>query len=324
MNDLQPDANAAERPPAVAGTFYPADPARLSRMTATLLEGAASAASVRASAAAASVGARGGAAAHRFATTPEASGASSSPLGILVPHAGLAYSGLVAAAAWRLVADGATVVMLGTNHTAAWLNGVGAWEAGSWRTPLGTVGVDAELASEILALGLPFGPDRAAHLDEHSIEVQLPLLRTVAPGARIVPLAVGAGTGDGAIAAGERLGSLLARRRAAGAPIVLAISTDMAHYPPADAAIRVTQELLPAIEGLLPEELARAEAAERGANAGPGLVCGMCGIEPAVLGLAALRAMGATSGLALASATSADAGADPHRAVGYLSAVFWS
>ena len=95
-------------------------------------------------------------------------------------------------------------------------------------------------------------------------------------------------------------------------------------YPPADAAIRVTQELLPAIEGLLPEELARAEAAERGANAGPGLVCGMCGIEPAVLGLAALRAMGATSGLALASATSADAGADPHRAVGYLSAVFWS
>jgi AmmeMemoRadiSam system protein B len=50
----------------------------------------------------------------------------------------------------------------------------------------------------------------------------------------------------------------------------------------------------------------------------------MCGIEPAVLGLAALRAMGATSGVALASATSADAGADPRRAVGYLSVVFWS
>ena len=310
MSEQPPEANATERVPAVAGTFYPADPARLSRMTATMLDAAA--------AGAAAAGAASGA-------DPRAeAGAASMPLGILVPHAGLAYSGAVAAAAWRLVADGATVVILGTNHTAPWLNGVGVWDAGSWRTPLGAVPVDAELLSEILALGLPFEPDRAAHLGEHSIEVQLPLLRAVAPGARIVPLAVGAGTGDGAIAAGTRLGSLLARRRADGAPIVLAISTDMAHYPPADACVRVTRELLPAIEALLPEELARAEAAVRGAGAGSGIVCGMCGIEPAVLGLAALRAMGATSGVALASATSADAGADPRRAVGYLSVVFWS
>jgi len=246
-----------------------------------------------------------------------------SPLGILVPHAGLAYSGLVAAAGWRLVPDGATVVILGTNHTAAWLHGVGAWETGHWRTPLGDVAVDAALASEILALGLPFGPDRAAHLGEHSIEVQLPLLRTAAPGARIVPLAVGAGTGAGAVAAGERLGTLLARRRAAGASIVLAISTDMAHYPPADACARVTRALLPAILGLLPAELARAEEAiGRGPLAGAGMACGMCGIEPAVLGLAALRAMGATSAVALATATSADAGADPQRAVGYLAVAF--
>ena len=306
MKELQPHTNAAERPAAVAGTFYPADPVRLSRMTATMLEGAAS-------------GATPG-----LAVSPWAAAAPSSPLGILVPHAGLAYSGLVAAAAWRLIGDGATIVILGTNHTAAWLHGVGVWDAGSWRTPLGTVSVDAELTSEIVALGLPFGPDRAAHLDEHSIEVQLPLLHAVAPASRIVPLAVGAGTGDGAIAAGERLGSLLARRRAEGTPIVLAISTDMAHYPPADAAIDVTRRLLPAIERLLPEELARVEAAIRGADAGPGMVCGMCGIEPAVLGLAALRAMGATSGVALASATSADAGADPRRAVGYLSVVFGS
>jgi AmmeMemoRadiSam system protein B len=312
MSDLQPDANAAERPPAVAGTFYPADPARLSRMTATLLEGAAAGASVRAPDAAEAASAGGTSSAPCF------------PSGILVPHAGLAYSGAVAAAAWQLIPDGATVVILGTNHTAAWLHGVGVWNAGSWRTPLGPVSVDAELASEILALGVPFGADRAAHLGEHSIEVQLPLLQAIAPGARIVPLAVGAGTGDSAVAAGERLGSLLARKRAAGAPIVLAISTDMAHYPPADAAIGVTRRLLPAIEALLPEELARVEAAVRGADGEPGMACGMCGIEPAVLGLAALRAMGATSGVALASATSADAGADPHRAVGYLSAVFWS
>src|SRR5450830_1368725 len=221
MTTPGPDTDSAVRLPAVGGTFYPADPARLGRMAAGMLAGATSQA-----------GAGTGASAGAAGATPQAG--AGTPLGILVPHAGLAYSGLVAAAGWRLVPDGATVVILGTNHTAAWLHGVGTWETGRWRTPLGDVAVDAGLASDILALGLPFGSDRAAHLDEHSIEVQLPLLLAAAPAARIVPLAVGAGTGTGAVAAGERLGTLLAHRRAAGASIVLAISTDMAHYPPAD------------------------------------------------------------------------------------------
>ena len=301
------DVDAAVRPAAVAGTFYPADPVRLAKMATAMLAGARAQAE-------SGIAPAGG-------TGPSA--VPGVPLGILVPHAGLAYSGLVAAAGWCLVPDGATVVVLGTNHTAAWLNGVGAWENGRWLTPLGEVEVDTALASEILALGLPFAPDRAAHREEHSIEVQLPLLRTAAPAARIVPLAVGYGTGSGAVAAGERLGALLADRLAAGASIVLAISTDMAHYPPADACARVTQALLPAIVGLLPEELAQVEAAVgRGAEAGTGMACGMCGIEPAVMGLAALRAMGATPGVALASATSADAGADPRRTVGYLAVAF--
>jgi AmmeMemoRadiSam system protein B len=315
----EPGADAAVRAPAVAGTFYPADPARLGKMVAALL------------AAASDQAGAGGAAAAASATVPQAATASGAApgaatgdlVGILVPHAGLAYSGLVAAAGWRLVPDGATVVILGTNHTASWLDGVGAWETGRWRTPLGEVAIDIALAAQIGALGPPFGTDRAAHLGEHSIEVQLPLLLSVAPAARIVPLAVGAGTGAGSVAAGQRLGALLARRRAGGARIVLAISSDMAHYPPADACARVTAALLPAILGLLPEDLAREEAAlGRGPGSGPGMACGMCGIEPAVLGLAALRAMGATHGVALASGTSADAGADPRRAVGYLSVAF--
>ena len=55
----------------------------------------------------------------------------------------------------------------------------------------------------------------------------------------------------------------------------------------------------------------------------PGLVCGMCGIEPAVLGVSALRALGAAPGSRLAAATSADAGGPTDRTVGYLS-VAWS
>lgn len=254
---------------------------------------------------------------------PDVAGA---PLaGILVPHAGLVFSGLVAAAAWRLLrpgVDGAipTIVLLGTNHGADWLTGVGAWDGGPWRTPLGDVEIDRKLANEVINLGPPLEADARCHLGEHSLEVQLPFVQRVAPGARIVPLSVGTGTGDRAIEIGERLGRLLAERRAAGAPIVLAISTDMAHYPPASVAERITATLLPHLLSLDPAGLAMAEALVRREE--PRASCGMCGIEPAVLGLAALRAMGARPGTRLAAATSADAGGDPNRTVGYLAVGF--
>jgi hypothetical protein len=246
------------------------------------------------------------------------------PLGLLTPHAGLVYSGVVAAAAWRQLAKSAadtTVVLLGTNHGAGWLDGVGVWDSGAWRIPNDEVPVDADLADAIVGLGPPFRVDRAAHVSEHSIEVQLPLLRHVRPGARIVPLAVSAGRSQVAREVGERLGRLLLEQRAAGRQLVLAISTDMAHYPAAEASQRVTELLAPAITALDAAALAAREEAVAVSGV-RGLVCGMCGIEPAILGLAVLRAMGATSGTLLASATSAGAGGSATRTVGYLAVRF--
>jgi AmmeMemoRadiSam system protein B len=103
--------------------------------------------------------------------------------------------------------------------------------------------------------------------------------------------------------------------------ILLAISSDMAHYPPAAASEEVTEALLPAILSVDPTGLAAREGALRHARI-PGLVCGMCGIEPTVLGLAALGAMGATSSTFLAAATSADAVGPADRTVGYLAVRF--
>ncbi len=304
------------RPPAVAGSFYPANAEELGALVDELL-----AESVR----------------HH--PTP----ASLDPSlvgGILVPHAGLVYSGIVAAAGWRVLLPSAalpsavvvpspassgpppTIVLLGTNHGAAWLDGVGAWDGGSWRTPLGDVAVDRGLTDAVIALGEPFSADARCHLGEHSLEVQLPFVARLAPGARIVALSVGTGTGRRGVEAGERLGSLIAERRAAGERILLAISTDMAHYPAAGVAERVTAVLLPHIVGLAPTSLATAEADL--ARREPGVSCGMCGISPTVLGLAALRAMGVRPGVALAAATSADAGGDPRRTVGYLAVAFES
>jgi AmmeMemoRadiSam system protein B len=79
--------------------------------------------------------------------------------------------------------------------------------------------------------------------------------------------------------------------------------------------------LLPPILAVDAAELGEREAAVRGAGT-RGLACGMCGIEPAVLGLSALRAMGAVRAVRLASSTSADAGGPPDRTVGYLAVRF--
>lgn len=290
---------ATVRRPAVAGAFYPGSPAALEEMVAELFESAARLPGTRRETA-------------RL------------PVGLLTPHAGLVYSGVVAAAAWSqlaLAGSEPVVVLLGTNHGAGWLDGIGVWDTGGWRIPSGEVTADPELAADIVRLGPPFGADRAAHEHEHSIEVQLPLLRAVAPTARIVPLAVSAGRGPAALDAGTCLGELLARRRQAGREVVLAISSDMAHYPDAAACEQATHNLEPAIVSLDGTGLASREQ-ELCMSGVPGLVCGMCGIEAAVLGLAALRAMGATTGTVLASATSADAGGSFSRTVGYLAASF--
>ena len=298
------------RAPAVAGTFYPGSPRELRRVVDGLFAAAS-------------------ALPRHDEDMPSVDGVPPLPLGLLVPHAGLVYSGTQAAAAWARIWTGKAgagmtppkVVLLGTNHRASWLDGVGIWPGGAWSTPVGHVLVDSLLAAEILDLGGPFVESEDAHGGEHSIEVQLPLLVTVAPAARIVPLAVSAGIGDVAIEAGRRLGRLLAGRREAGDPVVLVISSDMAHYPDRTACEQATDAQVPAIRAVDAAWLARAEGNVRRAGA-RGLVCGMCGIEPAVLGLAALREMGAAGGTVLAASTSADAGGPPDRTVGYLAVRF--
>jgi hypothetical protein len=303
----RPDAGSI-RAASVAGSFYPGSADALAALVRDLFADAA----------------------RLWGSSSAAERTSPPPIGLLVPHAGLDYSGVVAAAAWSALGAAQepepagpplTVVILGTNHRAGWLRGIGAWDAGAWRTPMGDVAVDPAVARAVVDLGPPFLVDRDAHDGEHSIEVQLPLLQAVRSDAAIVPLAVSAGTGPAAIDAGRRLGELLSRLRAGGSRLSLALSSDMAHYPPAPASEEVTEALLPSILALDPVSLAAREAAVREARV-PGLVCGMCGIEPAVVGLAALRAMGATCATPLVASTSADRGGPPARTVGYLAVRF--
>jgi hypothetical protein len=288
------------RSPAIAGTFYPGDPAVLAHRVDELL----------------------GQAAERAAGTARVGVVA--PVGLIVPHAGIAYSGAVAAAGWASLRARPpdTVIIAGTNHFAAGLRGIAVWPDGSWRTPLGDTPVDDVLAARIAALGRPFAIDRESHRDEHSIEVQLPFLARACPSSRLVPLLVSCASVQACVSAGEALGRLLAEVRAAGSSVVLVASSDFAHYPDERDARDVNRRLVPLISRLDPDAVAAEEDALRRSPI-RGLSCGLCGLEPVLFALGAFRAMGLAPGQLLAEATSADVpGGDPFRTVGYATIAF--
>ncbi|HEX2060206.1 MAG TPA: AmmeMemoRadiSam system protein B, partial [Thermoanaerobaculia bacterium] len=134
------------RPPAVAGTFYEGTPDRLRAQVDAC-----------------------------FATNPEPPARKERFLGAVVPHAGLMYSGHVAAAFYALAELPKRLVILCPNHT-----GLGHFAAinreGAWRTPLGEVAIDTRLADAFMTRTKLLAEDARAHAREHSLEVQLPFL----------------------------------------------------------------------------------------------------------------------------------------------------
>jgi AmmeMemoRadiSam system protein B len=184
------------RPPAVAGSFYPADPEALRALVDRLLAAAAPA---------------------------QARAAGACPKALIVPHAGYVYSGAIAAAAFARVARHAgrfeRVVLIGPAHR-IFVHGL-AWPgAARLRTPLGEIAVDVEALRALP--GVQAHP--SAHAREHSLEVMLPFLQRLAPRAKIVPLI---GSDPSADEVGRVLEALWG-----GPETLIVISSDLSHYLP--------------------------------------------------------------------------------------------
>jgi AmmeMemoRadiSam system protein B/AmmeMemoRadiSam system protein A len=154
------------RQPAVAGSFYTDDPDALRAQVETMLDEAGSDTS------------------DTFARA------------LVVPHAGYAYSGPTAAAAFALLpSEGVRrIVLLGPTHHFSFSGGA-LPDSGvtAFETPLGSMPLDQE-ALKILRGKPHFGGPANAHKPEHSLEVELPFLQVVAPEAKLVPIAVGTKT----------------------------------------------------------------------------------------------------------------------------------
>jgi AmmeMemoRadiSam system protein B len=202
------------RPPAVAGTFYPAAPAELEATVRELL--AAAAASAR-----------------------------PSPKAVIAPHAGYVYSGAIAASAFApLVASPGVrrIVLIGPSHFVP-LRGLALPDASGFETPLGIVPVDAELAERVAAL--PGVERRAdAHRREHSLEVELPFLQAGLPDFTLLPLVVGEAE-PGAVA--DVLEAVWGE-----ADTRVVVSSDLSHYLTYEVASEMDRETAETILALAP------------------------------------------------------------------------
>ena len=274
----RPQAGPKVRPPAVAGSFYPGEADALREMVEGLLDKA-----------------------DRQREPWPA---------VMVPHAGLKYSGKIAAMVFGRVEIPAVIIVLGPRHSrvgAEWA--VAPHEA--WSLPGATVASDPALAHQLAAAIPDLHLDALAHQREHSIEVQLPLLARLAPHARVVGIALGAGDLDRCRRLAGGLADVL---RGRPDPPLLVISSDLNHYAGDAENRRLDAIALAALERLDPahvyEEVTRHKIS-------------MCGLLPAVVVLETLRQLGTLrKSQRVAYGTSADVTGDTSRVVGYAGMLF--
>jgi AmmeMemoRadiSam system protein B len=204
------------RPPAFAGTFYPANPVELRELVEFCLAGA-----IRCQ-------------------------KQGSAKAFVLPHAGYVYSGPVAGSGYRCLElernEIRRIILLGPSHRVAF-HGLAVSEANAFATPLGEIPVDECVVADILEL-----PQvqllEAAHAREHSLEVHLPFLQVVLNQFALVPLVVGDATEEEISAVLEKLWG--------GHETRILISSDLSHYHDYLSARRLDEETAEQIERLEP------------------------------------------------------------------------
>jgi AmmeMemoRadiSam system radical SAM enzyme/AmmeMemoRadiSam system protein B/AmmeMemoRadiSam system protein A len=273
----QPVRGPAVRPPAVAGAFYEADPEELRQTVDSLLAGE-----------------------RRKESWPAA----------MVPHAGLKYSGRIAADVLKRLEIPKSVIVIGPKHTPLGMEWAVA-PHGTWALPGGEVQSDFMMARRLCQAIPGLEMDALAHQREHAIEVELPLLARLAPEARVTGIVIGHGDLVSCKRFAEGLAGLLRERE--DRPLLL-ISSDMNHFATDAENRRLDTLALEALERCDPELLYETVTRNN---------ISMCGVLPAVIVLETLRLLG---GLKKAErvgyATTADATGDTSRVVGYAGMVF--
>jgi len=232
---------------------------------------------------------------------------------VIAPHAGIMFSGPVAAFAYKAAARGSydVAVLVGPSHFVGF-DGTAVYPEGAFDSPLGPAAIDGALAAG-LARSPGIRADPAPHAREHSLEMQLPFIRRLLPDVAIVPLLMGYQTRD---AVGQLAAALAASLQ--GTRSLLVASTDLSHYFDASTAAGLDGEVLKRVEAFDPEGLL--DLAEQYPEHERGRYVG-CGIGPAISVMTAARTLGARDARVLKYAHSGEVSGDYDGVVGYMAAV---
>ncbi|MDZ4245956.1 MAG: AmmeMemoRadiSam system protein B, partial [Dehalococcoidia bacterium] len=286
QKETNPGSNGQVRSPAVAGAFYPGNAGELRQLVERCFK-------------------------HSLGpgSLPRViPGGKRSLAGLVCPHAGLIYSGPVAAHGYFQLASRAKperVVILGPNHH-GYGPALSLSAALAWETPLGRIAIDGEGAKKLLAGNPALRQENDAHVYEHSLEVQLPFLQYLyGEDFKIIPIAMS----EQGLAESTKLGLTIAGAFPADDTVVIA-SSDFSHYEPQAAAEKLDGLAIKAIEKMDGDGLFSAIARH-------GIT--MCGPGPVTAAMAACRQWGVTEARLLRYATSGDVSGDYSRVVGYAS-----
>lgn len=210
------------RQPAVAGMFYPGQPAQLVAAVQELLAAA--------------------------AAEPK------SAVAAMAPHAGYVYSGRTAGAVFARLEVPRRCIVIAPNHTGLGqaLQGGSVSALGCFVTPAGEVPVDETTAAALLARCDVLEDDPAAHAREHAVEVELPFLLARRPDVTIVPVVLGWSDWPRTRKLGEALAEVV---RGSAEPVLLLASSDMNHYESASVAAQKDALALAEVQRLDGERL---------------------------------------------------------------------
>lgn len=285
VNPVAPELSVRE--PAVAGQFYPADAQELRATIDAFLDKAA------------------------------VSKTEGTITALILPHAGYPFSGQVAAYGYKeLIGEEVdTVILIGNSHREQF-PGASIFPDGIFKTPLGNIEVDAALAKALMTDDPQLTFRKSAHINEHSLEVQLPFLQKTLKSFRIVPILLGNHGGA------DHLAHTIAKN-IRGKNVLVIASSDLSHYPAATEAKRVDEKVMNAI---LTGDTTTLDTTVAGLEAQkiPGVVTFACGMDAIKVVMAVEKELGATEIKRLNAANSGDVSRDQSRVVGYATIAFFA
>ena len=225
-------------------------------------------------------------------------------IGLVSPHAGYIYSGPVAGKVISRIKFKNTFIIIGPSHTGRG-EPLSIMTEGTWKTPLGEVEIDSELAKQILTTSSHLAEDYQAHQYEHSIEVQIPFLQYFKSDIKLVPIVLAYSTGT----IYKEIGREIARAtKELNKEVVIIASSDMTHYEAHESAQKKDTQAIEAILNLDEDELL--QRVDK-------LNISMCGYAPVASLISAAKQLGATGAELVRYQTSGDTTGAYSSVVGY-------